>query len=93
MTEYEFIELIKKSVRETLQEVNKGRKDQPEKPLSLKEASSFLNLAQQTIYGYTSKRIIPFYKKGKKLSFLKKELELWLQEGKQRTRKEIESGK
>ena len=93
MTEAEFKEIIKASVRESLQDVNIPRVNNPEKPMSLKEASVFLNLAPQTIYGYTSQRSIPFYKKGKKISFLKKDLESWLHEGKKLTRKEIENSK
>lgn len=45
--------------------------------LSLKEAARFLDLAPQTIYGMTSRKIIPFYKAGKKLRFLKSELQSW----------------
>lgn len=91
MTEIEFREIIRSSVRELLLEIKIPQADSSEKPMSLKEASSFLNLAPQTIYGYTSQRLIPFYKKGKKIHFLKKDLELWLKEGKQRTKKEIEN--
>lgn len=61
--------------------------------LSLTEACNYLNLAKQTIYGFTSKRLIPFIKKGKKLYFKKSDLEEWLLEGKQLTKKEIESKK
>jgi excisionase family DNA binding protein len=57
--------------------------------LSLKEASLFLNLASQTIYGFTSKREIPFIKKGKKLYFQKSVLEKWLLEGKCKSKAEI----
>jgi excisionase family DNA binding protein len=90
MTEAEFREIIKSSLRDSLQEIIIPQYNCLEKPLSLKEASSFLNLATQTIYGYTSQRTIPFYKKGKKLLFLRKDLEAWVLEGRQRTRKEIE---
>ena len=90
MTEAEFREIIKASVRESLQEIIVPQSISNEKPMSLKDASAFLNLATQTIYGYTSNRTIPFYKKGKKLLFLKRDLEAWMQEGRQRTRKEIE---
>lgn len=51
----------------------------PEKKfLSLQEAAQFLDLVPQTIYGLTSKKSIPFYKAGKKLRFLKSDLECWL---------------
>ena len=65
--------------------------------LNLKEAASFLNLASQTIYGLTSKRGIPFLKRGKKLYFKKSELENWINEGKHQSideiKKELEGGK
>ena len=37
--------------------------------------------AEQTIYGWTSARKIPFHKKGKSIIFNKKEIEEWLREG------------
>ena len=60
--------------------------------LSLSEACAFLKLAKQTIYGFTSKNKIPFFKKGKKLYFKKSELESWITEGKQLTEDEIKKG-
>lgn len=50
--------------------------------LSIEQASKYLNLATQTIYGYTSRRAIPFYKPYKKVYFLKSELEEWVKQGK-----------
>lgn len=58
---------------------------------SIKEAAAYLNLARQTLYGFTSKREIPFIKKGKKLYFKRSELENWLLEGKRKTKAEIEA--
>jgi excisionase family DNA binding protein len=46
--------------------------------LSIIEASKFLNLAVTTIYEKTSKNLIPFFKRDKKLYFKKTELEEWL---------------
>ena len=65
--------------------------------LNLKEAAKYLNLANQTIYGLTSKNEIPFLKRGKKLYFKKSELENWINEGKRKSvaeiQKELEGGK
>ena len=55
----------------------------PQKPLTLKEAALFLNLSPKTLYGYTSKKKIPFIKRGK-LYFYLHELEAWLKEGSQK---------
>ena len=84
--------------------VYKALKEQSDKPetsktefLNLIEAAKYLNLANQTIYGLTSKNEIPFLKRGKKLYFKKFELENWINEGKRKSiaeiKKEIEGGK
>jgi excisionase family DNA binding protein len=52
------------------------------KPMGVLEASDFLKLAPQTIYGLVFNRKIPHTKKGKKLLFDRSELEAWLQSGK-----------
>jgi excisionase family DNA binding protein len=57
--------------------------------LTISQASSFLNLARQTLYGFTSNQTIPFFKKGKKLYFKKSDLEKWLSEGRKITRDEL----
>lgn len=90
-TETELDSLIKKSIRKEMDA--KGAKETPfAKILTLEEASQYLNLAKQTIYGLTSKRLIPFIKKGKKLYFVKADLEAWLMTGKKITKPEIEKG-
>lgn len=58
--------------------------------LTVKQASEFLDIAEQTIYGYTHRKQIPFYKPHKKLYFLKSELEEWLRQGKQGIKTKIE---
>lgn len=57
--------------------------------LTVAEAAQHLNLARQTVYGYTSQRIIPFIKKGKKLYFEREALDNWLASGRMLTREEI----
>lgn len=53
-------------------------------------ASAVTKLSFKTIYQLTSKRKIPFFKKGKILYFSKKELENWIRSGKKQTVSEIE---
>lgn len=60
-----------------------------DKILTIGEAADFLNLAIQTLYGFTSKREIPFMKRGKRLYFKESELVKWLEEGKQKSVSEI----
>ncbi len=57
--------------------------------MSLKQASEFLDLAPQTLYGHTSRRTIPHYKKGKKIYFKREELLEWLTQSKRKTTNEL----
>lgn len=45
--------------------------------------------AKPTVYAYVQHRIIPFHKKGKKLFFLRSEIDAWLKAGRRRTSSEI----
>ncbi len=58
--------------------------------LTVDEAAEFLNLARQTLYGLTSKRAVPFYKKNKRLYFKKIELLAWVEEGKKKMQREFD---
>jgi excisionase family DNA binding protein len=89
-TDTELIRLIDSSIRKVLNErIDHGMSQDKDRILTVQEASEFLNLAKQTLYGFTSKNEIPFLKKGKKLYFRKSDLEEWLQEGKKKSRSEI----
>lgn len=57
--------------------------------LGIQEAADFLQEAKATIYSRTSRREIPFYKRGKKIYFKKKELMAWVESGKKKTDKEL----
>lgn len=48
----------------------------------LEEASRYMKLSKQTMYSFTSKRIIPHYKQGRHLFFRKEELDQWINIGK-----------
>ncbi len=81
-TKDELQELIQESVKSAITEQNSQQQsEEQDKIMSLQETALFLNLAKQTVYGFTSKQQIPFIKKGKKLYFQKSELEKWLMEG------------
>ena len=47
--------------------------------------------AKPTVYAWIGQRSIPYHKKGKKLMFLKSEIEAWLKEGRQKTAAEIQT--
>ena len=57
--------------------------------LDISEAANFLKIARQTLYGLTSKRLIPFIKKGKRIYFKQLEIENWLMDGRKDTKEEI----
>lgn len=79
----ELEQLINASVQRALQGFHPAEHP-PEsgRYLTITEAASYLNLAKQTLYGYTSNRTIPFIKRAKRLLFLKSDLDSWLAEGK-----------
>ena len=78
-------------IDEALSKINQRlSEDAVDKMMTVEEASVFLNLAPQTIYSFTAKRLIPFSKRSKRLYFSKKELIDWIKEGKRKTRTEIE---
>lgn len=84
----ELKDLFKESMREALQERSPAE-PAPSALLSFTEATHFLKIAGPTLYGYTSRRKIPFLKKGKKLYFRRSDLEDWLQSGRRKTVEEI----
>ena len=59
--------------------------------LDINEAANYLKIARQTLYGFTSQRLIPFIKKGKRIYFRKSDLENWLLSGRKATKSEIET--
>ena len=85
----QLVSMIKSSVRSVLAEQPLDNQPGEVQFLTIKEAASLLNLAPQTLYGYTSNRTIPFIKKGKKLYFRKSDLDIWLLEGRKLTLDEI----
>lgn len=89
-SETEFTDLLKSCISDSLKENAINQEKAVDKHLSIKEASVFLNLAPQTLYGFTSNRTIPFIKKGKRLYFKKSDLEVWLNDGRKDSLKEIE---
>ena len=59
--------------------------------LNVDEAAEVTGLAKQTIYGLTSRREIPHFKRGKALRFRFDELQAWLLANRQKTVDEISS--
>ena len=92
------IVISKTELVEIIQETLRGAKQNEKMPvqqnefLDISEASNFLKMAKQTLYGLTSNRKIPFIKKGKKVYFNEAEVITWLNEGQMKTKSEILKG-
>lgn len=59
--------------------------------MDVKELKAFLpdHPAAPTVYGWIRNGLIPYYKKGKKLSFKRSEIEEWMNSGRQDTDAEM----
>ena len=60
-----------------------------DRPMTISQAAEFVNLTVPTLYGFVSKRTIPFSKVGKRLYFSEIELTSWIQSGRKSTRSEM----
>lgn len=61
-----------------------------EEIINMNQACKILGLSKPTLYGYTAKRKIPHYKRGKRNYFKKSELIKWISDGKVKTMDEIQ---
>ena len=91
MTPDELENLIHNTVRKAMGEQSSQTSSYDDIPLNIEEASAFLKKPKSTIYQLTSTRQIPFSKMGKQLLFFKKDLLAWVEDGKKKTKKEIEA--
>ena len=80
-------ELIQGAVKNAVKNAQKAKP--ADELMDVDQASKFLHLAKQTLYGLTSERLIPFLKRGKRIYFKREELLEWVNQGKMRTREEI----
>ena len=73
--------------------INNLKVQESERWMNLHELHDYLpdkpNIS--TIYGWTSQRLIPHYKKGNRLYFFKSEIDEWLKSGRIKTNAEIEA--
>ena len=56
---------------------------------TMDETAKYLKISKPTLYGLTAKRIIPHYKRGKRLYFRKADMDEWIYKGKVKTDAEI----
>jgi len=65
--------------------------DATDRFLNIKEAAIFIKLSPATVYNLVMRREIPHMKHRQRLYFSEKELREWIEAGKVKTRKEIET--
>ena len=80
-------EVLLKSIKELLTEKTDSIFDS--KPMVFDEACAYISYSSTHLYKLTSKNLIPHLKRGKKLYFLKSDLDTWLIENKVKTMDEI----
>ena len=69
-----------KEMKSLLQNSNQAKVEPADQWFNLEELCAYLpdRPAKQTVYGWIGQHAIPFHKKGKKLQFLKSEIDSWL---------------
>ena len=75
--------VVRKIMSETISKTSSPAKAEVE-IFSAKQAAEYLNIPQATLYFYTCKRMIPFFKKGKRVYFNKGELSGWIESGRKK---------
>jgi len=83
---YEKVSNIEKMLLVTNKEPLKKEK---EDFMLIKQAAEYLSLSVPTVYGLVHRNEIPYYKRGKRLYFLEKDLEVWLKTSRKMTIFEI----
>ncbi len=90
-TKEELESCIDRVIKKNLGAHFNSNKNEGDTYLNVTEAAAFLNLAKQTLYGFTSQSQIPFIKRAKRLLFKKSDLEKWLMEGRCKSISELEN--
>lgn len=88
-----FQELITEAVNACLQNNQPAamEKSVEDRWFDLSELCAYLpdKPAKPTVYAWVNQRLIPYHKGGKKLRFLKSEIDAWLKAGRQQTMSEL----
>lgn len=91
-TKTELSDLIQSSIRTALREqpASTHKTSNVNEFLSINEAAKFLKIPKASLYQLTSKRAIKFIKRSRRNFFKISDLEAWQEEGRKKTRSEIE---
>lgn len=90
-TKNDLEKLIDNAIEKALSKVSFNNNKKVFDIMNVEQVSEFLNLAIATIYDKTSKNLIPHKKKGKKLYFLRNEIEAWVLDGDVKTSDELDA--
>lgn len=90
-TRFNSLESLVLDIKELLANKSSTPSTNDDEILTVRQASTLLNLAVPTIYALTSSRTLPHSKRGKKLYFRKNELLAWIQSGRRNTSQEIKA--
>lgn len=76
-----------------LEKSNEHLQQEPDRWFDLNELVEYdpEKRTKPTWYGYVHRMEIPFHKRGKKLTFLKSEIDNWLKQGRRKTASEIDA--
>ncbi len=79
------------ALEKALLEKNEVQVTPTDRWLNIDELKAYLpdHPAKATIYGWVSRRKIPYHKGGKKLRFLQSDIDAWLSSGKRRSENEL----
>ena len=87
------VSLLINEVKElkSLLQVNNKNAEPSDRWFNLQELCEYLpdRPARQSVYGWIGQRAVPYHKKGKKLQFLKSEIDAWLKTDKHKTAAEL----
>jgi len=85
------LDQIEQRVIELQRLVEKKAATPPDELMTIQQVADYLKLTVNTLYGYTSKNKIPHIKKGKRIYFLKKDIDAWLLQSRRKTNEEIQN--
>jgi excisionase family DNA binding protein len=71
---------LKQTIADALAELSDKVKPRPPRPFTVEETSEYLSIPISSLYQLTSKKKIPFFKRGKKLYFYQDQLDAWIKE-------------
>jgi len=91
LSEAEFKDFLKQAVSEVLNGQQQQNVEQLPDIMDIKQAAAYLKLKVNTLYEKTAQKLIPHFKKGGKLLFVREELLKWVREGKVSTLSELQT--